>query len=90
VLAGQALKLIGIAQCLIITCQLHDIRSYDYLVDVLQRVGQHPAARVEELTPRLWKMHFAHQRLRSPVDSLLRKQERRSASGYVLLTLVFE
>jgi hypothetical protein len=29
------------------------------LVDVLQRVGQHPAARVSELTPRWWRQHFA-------------------------------
>jgi len=63
-------KQIGIAQSLIITCSLHGIRPYDYLVDVLQRVGQHPASRVEELTPRLWKTHFAHQRLRSALDSL--------------------
>lgn len=61
---------IGIAQSLIITCSLHGIRPYDYLVDVLQRVGQHPASRVEELTPRLWKTHFAHQRLRSALDPL--------------------
>lgn len=61
---------IGIAQSLIITCSLHGIRPYDYLVDVLQRVGQHPASRVEELTPRLWKANFAHQRLRSALDSL--------------------
>ena len=32
---------------------------------VLQRVGQHPAARVAELTPRLWKQHFAANPLRS-------------------------
>jgi hypothetical protein len=63
-------KQIGIAQSLIITCSLHGIRPYDYLVDVLQRVGQHPASRVDELTPRLWKTHFAHQRLRSALDSL--------------------
>ena len=54
-----------------ITCQLHDIRPFDYLVDVLQRVSQHPASRVEALTPRLCKAHFAHQRFRSPVDPLL-------------------
>jgi hypothetical protein len=29
------------------------------LVDVLQRVSQHPATRVAELTPRLWNMNFA-------------------------------
>lgn len=62
-------KQIGIAQSLIITCQLHDIRPYDYLVDVLQRVSQHPASRVEELTPRLWKTQFANQRLRSPIET---------------------
>jgi hypothetical protein len=38
---------------------------YDYLVDVLQRVGQHPASRVHELTPRLWKQLFGHNPLRS-------------------------
>jgi hypothetical protein len=62
---------IGIAQSLIIPYQLHDSRPYEHLVDVLQRVGQHPASCVEELTPRLWKEHFANQRLRSPVESLV-------------------
>jgi hypothetical protein len=33
-------KQIGIAQSLLVTCKLHDIDPYDYLVDVLQRVGQ--------------------------------------------------
>jgi hypothetical protein len=37
------------------------------IVDVLQRVGQHPASRVQELTPRLWKQHFAANPLRSPL-----------------------
>lgn len=55
----------GIVQSLIATCRLHDIDPYTYLVDVLQRVGQHPAARVAELTPRLWKQHFADNPLRS-------------------------
>jgi transposase len=44
---------VGIMQSLIVTCRLHDVDPYDYLVDVLQRVGQHPASRVQELTPRL-------------------------------------
>jgi hypothetical protein len=48
---------VGIAQSLIATCRLHDIDPYTYLVDVLQRVGQHPAADVAQLTPRLWKQH---------------------------------
>lgn len=55
----------GILQSLIVTCRLHDIDPYTYFVDVLQRVGQHPASRVAELTPRLWKQHFAAHPLRS-------------------------
>jgi transposase len=55
----------GILQSLIVTCRLHDIDPYTYFVDVLQRVGQHPASRVAELTPRLWKQHFAASPLRS-------------------------
>ena len=43
----------GIIQSLIVTCRLHQTDPYDYLADVLQRVGQHPAAGVHELTPRL-------------------------------------
>jgi transposase len=39
------------SQSLIVTCRLHQIDPYTYLVDVLQRVGQHPANRVHELTP---------------------------------------
>lgn len=56
---------VGVVQSLIVTCRLHDIDPYDYLVDVLQRVGQHPASLVEQLTPRLWKAHFADNPLRS-------------------------
>ena len=55
----------GIVQSLIATCRLHDIDPYTYLVDVLQRVGEHPASRVAELTPRLWKQHFAANPMRS-------------------------
>ncbi len=45
------------------------INPYDYLVDVLQRVGEHPASKVAELTPRHWKMHFADQPLRSALHT---------------------
>lgn len=55
----------GIVQSLIATCRLHDIDPYTYLVDVLQRVGEHPASGVAELTPRLWKQHFAAHPMRS-------------------------
>jgi hypothetical protein len=61
---------IGIVQSLIVTCQLHDINAYDYLVDVLQRIDHHPASSVALLAPRLWKRHFAHQHLSSPIESL--------------------
>ena len=63
-------KQVGIMQSLIVTCRLHEIDPYDYLVDVLQRVSQHPASRVHELTPRLWKQLFAGNPLRSPLHSL--------------------
>lgn len=56
---------VGIVQSLIVTCRLHGIDPYTYLVDVLQRVAIQPATRVSELTPRLWKQHFASDPLRS-------------------------
>lgn len=59
-------KHVGIVQSLITTCRLHEIDVHTYLVDVRQRVGEHPAVRVAELTPRLWKQHFAANPLRSP------------------------
>jgi len=58
-------------QSLIVTCRLHGIDVYTYLVDVLQRVGQHPAARVAELTPRQWKLQFAVNPLRSALHNLV-------------------
>jgi transposase len=60
---------------LLVTSRLHDIAPYDYLVDVLQRVGQHPASLVEQLTPRLWKTLFAKNPLRS---DLYERDERQS------------
>jgi transposase len=55
-------------QSLIVTCQLHDIDPYVYLVDVLQRIDQHPASEVHLLTPRLWKPQFADNPLRSDLS----------------------
>lgn len=63
-------KHVGIVHSLIVTCRLHGIDVYTYLVDVLQRVGEHPASRVAELTPRLWKQHFAANPLRSALHTL--------------------
>ena len=50
---------LGILQSLMVTCRLQGINPYTYLVDVLQRVGMHPASDVEDLTPRMWKTKFA-------------------------------
>jgi len=57
-------------QSLLATCRLHDINPYDYFVDVLQRVGQHPASLVHQLTPRIWKAMFAGNPLRSDLHDL--------------------
>lgn len=61
-------KYVGIIQSLLVTCKMHDINPYDYLVDVLQRVSIHPAKLVHELTPRLWKAKFADKPMRSDLD----------------------
>ena len=63
-------KYVGILQSLLVTCRMHGINPYDYLVDVLQRINQHPASEVHLLTPRLWKQHFAENPLRSPLHTL--------------------
>jgi hypothetical protein len=60
---------VGWIQSLISTCVLHDVDPYTYLLDVLQRVDTHPFAQVEQLTPRLWKQHFADAPLRSLLES---------------------
>ena len=52
-------KYTGVAQSLLSTCVLHDVDPFTYLVDVLQRLETHPASKVHELTPRLWKEKFA-------------------------------
>lgn len=44
----------------------------DYLVEVLQCVGQQPASLLHELTPRHWKERFAANLLRSDLrDNLI-------------------
>ena len=50
---------VGIIQSLLVTCRLHEVDAYTYLVDVLQRISVHPATRAIELTPRMWKSLFA-------------------------------
>ena len=65
-------KYVGIIHSLIATCRLQGIAPYIYLVDVLQRIETHPANRVHELTPRLWKDLFAANPLRSDLDRIRR------------------
>jgi len=60
---------VGIIQSLLVTCKLQGVDPYAYLVDVLQRVSQHPASRVIELTPRVWKETFADNPLRSDLNN---------------------
>ena len=59
---------VGIIQSLLVTCKLHGINPHTYLVDVLQRISQHPASQVLQLTPRAWKTRFAANPLCSDLD----------------------
>jgi len=45
---------VAIIQTLISCCKLHGVNPFEYFVDVLSRIDSHPAARVDELTPRNW------------------------------------
>ena len=62
---------VGIFQSLIATCRLQGIDPYTYLVDVLQRVDDHPASDVAALTPRLWKERCADDPRRSDIDRVV-------------------
>lgn len=46
---------LAILQTLTSTCALHDLNPYEYLRDVLVRLGTHPSARLDELLPMNWK-----------------------------------
>ena len=67
-------KYVGIFQSLIVTCKMHGLDPYTYLVDVLQRVADHPSSEIENLTPRLWKQQFADNPLRSDLDLITKSQ----------------
>lgn len=58
-------KRVAIIQSLLVTCTLQGVDPYKYLVDVLQRISEHPASRVLELTPREWKTRFADNPMKS-------------------------
>lgn len=59
---------VGIINSLTATCQLLEISPLVYLVDVLQRIDTHPADRIHELTPRLWKEFFADTPMTGSID----------------------
>lgn len=59
---------VGIIQSLISTCKLHRVNPYTYLTDVLQRIQIHPNRDIAQLTPRLWKQHFADDPMGSDLD----------------------
>jgi hypothetical protein len=59
---------VAIIQSLLVTCKLHEVNFYGYLVDVLQRINCHPASKAIDLTPRQWKQHFAHRPMRSDLE----------------------
>ena len=82
---------VGVVQSLLTTCRLHDIDPYEYRVDVLQRVKNHPPLQMGELTPRSWKELFAQNPKRSVlhlIDQMRKKSrvtqliERHSVIGY--------
>jgi len=52
-------------QSLLVTCKLQGVNPYTYLVDVLQRISEHPASQVVDLTPRVWKTKFSHAPMKS-------------------------
>ena len=64
----MAAKYVGIVQTLLSSCKLQGVDAYAYLVDVLQRVSQHPLSRIAELTPRVWKEKFSHKAMKSDID----------------------
>jgi len=56
---------VAVIQSLLVTCRLHGVDPYVYLVDVLQRISEHPASQVADLTPRVWKTKFAYAPMKS-------------------------
>jgi hypothetical protein len=72
-LTGPA-KHIGIVQGLLATCQLLGVNPYDHFVDVLQRIGQHPARLVQQLRPQIWKELYASNPLRSDLHDMREHQ----------------
>ena len=45
---------------LLASCKLHRVNAFDYMRDVLIRVGSHPARDVLALSPKAWKQARQH------------------------------
>ena len=56
---------VAIIQSLLVTSRLQGVDPYTYLVDVLQRISEHPASQVNDLTPRVWKEKFSQNPMKS-------------------------
>ncbi len=65
---------VGIFQSLIVTCKMNGIDPYTYLVDVLQRVADHPKSEIHQLTPVNWKILFADKPRCSLIDIIGKNQ----------------
>ncbi len=78
-------KHVGVMQSLIVTCRLHQIDPYDYLVDVLQRVGQHPIRQTGFTNSRRDFGNHSSPEIPSvrPCIRSGRRQVRRVLTGYV-------
>lgn len=57
---------VGIIQSLTSTCGIQGVDPYTYLVDMLQRIAEHPRSQVGDLTPRICKEKFAERAIPSP------------------------
>ncbi len=58
----------GILYTLLQTCRLQNVDPRTYLVDILQRMDDHPGKETYQLMPRLWKDEFGAEPIRSLVD----------------------
>ena len=67
---GAGARDVAIIQSLIQTCRVHGLDVHTYLVDVLQRVGTHPASQVDDLLPRNWRNNYADQPMPSSYRAL--------------------
>ena len=72
---------LGIMNGLLITCLMQDVDPRTWLTDVLLRIDTHPASRVHELTPRLWKTLFADSPMTSDVAAATAGRPQVAASG---------